>query len=208
MEGTHPARSSDQPGSPHGEVAELVRLAADGDQRAWNELVDRFTGLLWSVCRSHRLSNADAADALQQTWLRLLEHLDSIHQPERLAAWLATTCRRECLAILRRGKRSVTTDDERLLDHLAGQTPGADQSSLISDRNAGLWRAFSRLSPRCQEVLRVLVVAAGADRPSYDVVAAALGMPVGSLGPTRARCLEQLRKPLDAEGITVATTDS
>lgn len=205
----HPHLDAGRPGhssSSGEEVEKLVRWAAEGDQLAWDRLVEQFSGLLWSVCRAHRLSPADAADAFQQTWLRLLENLDSIRDPQRLAAWLGTTCRRECLSVLRRARRSVPTDNDQWLDHLDGVTPGADRAILTSDRNAGLWQAFGRLNQRCQQILRVLVMTG--DRPSYELAAASLDMPVGSLGPTRARCLARLRILLDTEGISSSATDS
>src|SRR5579862_4969584 len=89
------------------EVAGWLRAAAGGDAKAWDCLVERFNNLVWAVARSHRLSSADAADVSQTTWLRLVENLDRIQQPERLGAWLATTARRESLAAIRRGGRHV-----------------------------------------------------------------------------------------------------
>jgi DNA-directed RNA polymerase specialized sigma24 family protein len=88
-------------------VAEWLKGASGGDSRAWDALVQRYANLVWAVARSHRLSSADAADVSQTTWLRLVEHLDRINQPERLGAWLATTARRESLAAIRRGGRHV-----------------------------------------------------------------------------------------------------
>lgn len=201
-------------GSPHpvpavrDDIAHQLRLAAAGDQVAWNNLVERFSPLLWSICRHFDLSAADAADAFQLTWLRLLEHLDSIHDPARLPGWLGTTCRRECLGLLRRNKRVQPTDDHRLLDRFTGASTSADQPALIADRNARLWREFGRLDVRCQKILRLLLVEPDGDRVSYELVAAALDMPVGSLGPIRGRCLARLRGLLDAGGISDALRDS
>jgi RNA polymerase sigma factor (sigma-70 family) len=189
-------------------LAPLVRAARDGDRDSWNALVDRFSSLLWAICRSFGLSGADAGDAFQLTWLRLLEHLDTIEEPDRLAAWLATTCRRECLAVLRRGRRVLPTADDAVFDRVTGYAAGADRASLVSDRDAGLWRAFGRLTDRCQQILRVLVLEPDDRAPSYDVAAQVLGMPKGSLGPTRGRCLAQLRKFLDVEGISGLAGDS
>jgi DNA-directed RNA polymerase specialized sigma24 family protein len=92
----------------------LVRAAAGGDSHAWKQLVERFADLVWSICRSYRLTDQDAADAVQLTWLHLLEHLDRIRDPQRLAGWLATTCRRECQALLRRSRSSVSVEQEYL----------------------------------------------------------------------------------------------
>ncbi len=185
-------RSDD--GEPADDVAHLVRRAVDGDQAAWSGIVDRFSGRVWAICRAHRLSHADAADVFQQTWLRVLEHLDSLRDPARLGAWIGTTCRHEALAAIRRARRSQPVGDPDLLDRVAGPADDPEAPILTADRDAELWRAFRRLSLRCQEVLRVLVVDVPDGRPSYELAAAALDIPIGSLGPTRGRCLAQLRR--------------
>lgn len=177
-----------------------VKAAAAGDQQAWDLLVDRFSGLVWAICREHRLSDSDAADTVQLTWLRLLENLGRIRDPQRLAGWLATTCRRECLAVLRRSKATIPTADD-FLDVVMGGSGAADQAVLATEQQAILWQAFTRLSDWCQKVLRALILDAEDGPPSYQRVAAQLQTPVGGLGPTRARCLSQLRKLLDSSGI-------
>jgi RNA polymerase sigma factor (sigma-70 family) len=171
---------------------ELVERARKGDADAWNALTGRYTNLLWSIARSLRLSEADAADAVQSTWLRAVENLDGIREPERLGSWLATSMRRECYDAHRRAARvrvgapGRTDDWEALPD----PTDPLDAALLRDERDAGLWRAVGRLKPHCQQLLRVLV----ADPPpSYAEAAAALDMPVGSVGPTRQRCLRCLR---------------
>jgi RNA polymerase sigma factor (sigma-70 family) len=181
-------------------LAALVRAAAGGDARAWEQLVDRFASLVWSICRAHRLTDEDAADAAQLTWLHLLEHLDRIRDPQRLAGWLATTCRRECLALLRKSRSSVSVEAEHM-DRLVGGGSAADEPILTAEEHAALWQAFQLLSKWCQEVLRELVIDPDDGPPSYRVAAARLQVPVGSLGPTRARCLRQLRNLLDRGGI-------
>jgi RNA polymerase sigma factor (sigma-70 family) len=177
-----------------------VKAAAAGDQRAWDLLVDRFAGLVWAICREHRLSDSDAADTVQLTWLRLLENLGRIRDPQRLAGWLATTCRRQCLAVLRQSKTTVPTTADSL-DLVMGGSGAADQDVLATEQRAILWQAFTRLSDWCQQVLRALILDAEDGPPSYRRVAAQLQTPVGGLGPTRARCLSQLRKLLDSSGI-------
>jgi RNA polymerase sigma factor (sigma-70 family) len=177
-----------------------VRAAAAGDSHAWEQLVDRYQSLLWSICRTYRLSAEDSADVVQLTWLRLLDNLERIRDPRRLAGWLATTCRRECLAVRRRSQSSVAVEDERM-DRLLGGGPPADEPVLTADQFATLWEAFRRLSEWCQRVLRALVINPEDGPPSYRLVASQLEVPVGSLGPTRARCLDQLRKLLDNGGI-------
>jgi RNA polymerase sigma factor (sigma-70 family) len=177
-----------------------VRAAAAGDSHAWEQLIDRYESLLWSITRAYRLSAEDSADVVQLTWLRLLDNLERIRDPRRLAGWLATTCRRECLAVRRRSQSSVSVENERM-DRLLGGEPPADEPVLTADQFATLWEAFHRLSEWCQRVLRALVVNPEHGPPSYRLVAAELQVPVGSLGPTRARCLNQLRKLFDNGGI-------
>ncbi len=185
-------------------VADLVARARDGDQAAWNALVERYTGLVWSVARAHRLSSSDAADVVQTTWLRLVENLGSVKDPERLAGWLVTTSKRECLRLLRKSGREVVgyLDDtsEDVADELAETV---DYALLQDERDVALWQCFARLSERCQRLLRVLMAA---EPPAYVEVAEALGMPIGSIGPTRMRCLERLRQITCQAGYAFDTT--
>ena len=177
-----------------GDPAELVRRALGGDRAAWDGIVGRFGDRVWAICRAYRLGPAEAADVYQQTWLRVLEHLAELRDPERLGAWIGTTCRHEALAALRRSQRLALVGDSGVLDRSTGPEDDPAAPVLAADRDAELWRAFQRLSPRCRQVLRVLVADADQGRPSYQMAAAALGIPVGSLGPTRARCLSRLRE--------------
>jgi RNA polymerase sigma factor (sigma-70 family) len=176
----------------------LLAQAAAGDERAWNALVAQHTRLLWSVARSYRLDQADAADVVQTTWLRLLEHLDRIEDPTRLVGWLVTTARRECLRVLRRsGRERLIVDEDATLEIVDDDTEPVETRLITNERNATLWQAFRRLPERCQRLLRIAV----AMPQAYDEVSTALGMPVGSIGPTRARCLVQLRKLLVGSGL-------
>src|SRR4051794_12360148 len=175
--------------------AALLAAARLGDEQAWNALVAEYSSLVWSIARSFRLDTADAHDATQMTWLRLVENLDRIKDPERLAGWLATTTRRECLQMLRRSGRERPTDEEVLL-HVPDAAPPVDTALLLDERDAALWRAFRRIGERCQRLLRVLMAA---PPPSYQEVSAALDMAVGTIGPTRQRCLEQLRRGIVAD---------
>ncbi len=171
-----------------GSNAELLAAAAAGDQAAWDALVQRHTSLLWSIARSYRLGNADAADVVQTTWLRLVEHMDKIEDPERVPGWLATTARRECIHLMRRTDRRAESSAE--LPDLQDDGPAPDETLLRDERDTELWRALARLDELCQRLLRVLM----ADPPpAYADVAAALSMKVGSIGPTRGRCLDKLR---------------
>lgn len=182
----------------HTDLATLLRAASEGDQEAWNAITDRFTSLLWSVARSYRLGSDDAEDVVQNTWLRLLENLTKIDNPEALPGWLATTARREALGILRRRGRSVLTRDEDLGVGLADPASTELDSALLEDeRDIELWASFAKLPERCQQLLRVLMAV---DRPVYAEVSAAFDMPIGSIGPTRMRCLERLRKLVAESG--------
>src|SRR5207248_5752017 len=116
-------------------VAELVGAAIAGDAAAWNELVERFAGLVWAIARRHRLSAADAADVSQTTWLRLVEHLERIQQPERIGAWLATTARHESLRVLRLAERQIPSPNEDFIDLTLAEQHDVDAELLASDRN-------------------------------------------------------------------------
>lgn len=180
---------------PDSRIAELVAGAAAGDQRAWNGLVQQFGGMVWAVARAHRLRDADAADVSQTTWLRLFEHLDQVKDPARVGAWLATTARRECLRILRESERRLLYGDDAPEHESSDISPG--EALLLSERDEALRLGFSRLRPSDQALLRLLM----ADpRPPYDEIAAALDMPIGSIGPTRQRALERLRRELGGQG--------
>jgi RNA polymerase sigma factor (sigma-70 family) len=171
------------------EAAGWVRRAALGDEQAWESLVDRFSDLVWSVARGHGLDRADAADVSQTTWLRLAEHLRTLREPERVGAWLITTARRESLRTLRRSRHHVLVDP---CNDWCGSGPSIelDENLLAGERDAELWQAFEGLSGPCKALLRMFL----ADPPpSYADVSAAIDMPMGSIGPTRMRCIERLR---------------
>jgi RNA polymerase sigma factor (sigma-70 family) len=139
------------------------------------------------------LSRTDAAEVSQTTWLRLVERLSSIRDPERLGSWLAVTARRESWQVLRRAGRTIPTDTEATLADRVDSQPSdeVDHNILASERQELLRQAFETLHPRCQRLLRLLTADPA---PSYVDVAAALDIPIGSIGPTRSRCLECLRK--------------
>ena len=179
-------------------VARIASAAASGDARAWDTLVEEFAGLVWAVVRAYRLSDADSADVTQATWLALVEHLDSLRDAERVGAWLATTARRKCLKMLRTATRQVPTGDD-VPEPTEDVEAAADL--MLEERDAALWRAVDRLPGRDRALLRLLV----ADpQPSYEEISAALDMPIGSIGPTRARALERLRAQLAHEGLASA----
>jgi RNA polymerase sigma factor (sigma-70 family) len=173
------------------ETATLLEAARQGDQVAWNALVERFNGLVWSIARGYRLDVADAHDAVQMTWLRLVENLNRISDPERLAAWLATTARRECLQLLRKARRDRPAALESTMTDIPDPADPVDAAMLLAERDRALWRALSSIGERCQQLLRVLMAS---PPPTYKEVAAAMDMPIGTIGPTRQRCLGQLRQ--------------
>jgi RNA polymerase sigma factor (sigma-70 family) len=184
------------------DTGSLVTAAATGDKVAWQALVERFSGMVWSIARAYRLSRADAADVSQTAWLRLAENIGKINNPERVGAWLATAVRRECLQNIRANARTVPTDDMALFDDVGTEVNPVEAEVLRAEserekaqRARAVWQALGRLPQRCQELLRVLMAS---PPPSYAEVAAALDLPVGSIGPTRARCLQRLRRELGA----------
>jgi RNA polymerase sigma factor (sigma-70 family) len=179
------------------ELSSLVAAAAGGQTHAWETLVEHFSGLIWSIAGAYGLSRADSADVAQVTWLRLVEHLGRLKDPSRVSAWLVTTARRECLRLLRAANREIVAGDDGRLERTA-PTASSPESQVLKNEQATLvWRGFRQLVPRCQELLRALLFAHPA--LSYDQIASALGMPIGSIGPTRARCLEQLRRKLGSD---------
>ncbi|RSD16452.1 RNA polymerase sigma factor [Amycolatopsis eburnea] len=175
----------------------LLSAAARGDQAAWEALVERYASLLWSIARAYRLSEADAADVVQTVWLKLVENLGRIKDPERLPGWLGTTTRHECLRQLRRVERERPADDHVWQSEPA---PGeaVDAALLLNERDATLWRALAALPEHCRRLLRALMAT---PPPSYAAVSAALDMPIGSIGPTRQRCLGRLRERAGAAGL-------
>jgi len=188
-------------------VTELVIRARDGDKQAWDALVERFAPLIWSLCCRHRLGRQDAEDVGQTVWLQLVDQLDKIRDPAALPGWLATAIRRECLRVLRtaRGPHVARNelDAETIPDDRA---PLADQELLMAERHAALREAFAHLPPYGQQLIALLME----DPPvPYTQIAARLGIPVGSIGPTRRRFLDKLRRHpaiadlIDAEGASV-----
>jgi RNA polymerase sigma factor (sigma-70 family) len=180
-------------------IGEYVRLAATGDRNAWNEIVGEFEGMLRAVARGHRLSEADAADVTQTTWVRLAENLNRLKDPARVGAWLATTARRECLRTLRASARELP--DAEPPEPTPCDLRSIDAGLLEAERDKELWTAFRRLPARDQTLLRMLV----ADPPrSYADIGEALEMPIGSIGPTLGRALDRLRRELGLGRAAVA----
>jgi RNA polymerase sigma factor (sigma-70 family) len=179
-------------------IARLVGAARQGSEDALGQIVTELSPLLWQVARAAGLSTSDAEDVLQTVWLRLLAHLDGIHTSAALTGWLVITTRREAWRVSAAARKQLPADTEQL-SMLPDQGPGSEEQVIIEDQRRALWQAIGQLSPRCQELLRIV---AFVPRPDYAVVAAELGMPTGSVGPTRGRCLAKLRALLagDLEG--------
>lgn len=175
------------------ELADTVRSAAEGDQRAWALLVTRHQQLLRGVARGYRLSDAQVDDVVQTAWLRLVEHLGGLRDPERVTSWLVTTVRRECLATLRATRREQPTVSEQ--DGFWGQVDAPEDDVVREADRQRVREAMTRLPDRQRRVLTVL---AWTPELGYQAISQSLGMPVGSIGPTRGRALVRLRQLLDA----------
>lgn len=169
--------------------AALLSAAIHGDERAWNILVNRFTPALRRVARHHHLQSHDADDVVQATWLALVEDVRSLRDPEAVAGWLVTTARRQSLRSRRRAQREVLADPTLGLEQAAPD--GAEAAAVEAERAQAVRAAVRRLPSRQRVVLEVLSTEA---EPSYGEVAQRLGVPVGSIGPTRARALARLRE--------------
>jgi RNA polymerase sigma factor (sigma-70 family) len=167
----------------------LVAEARDGSQDAWNALVDRYAPLVWSVCHSYRLSASDAADVSQTVWLRAVEHLESLRVPAALPGWLSTTTRNECLRVLTVTSRTPWQFNELTMDSRS-DTDELDAELLAAERRAAVREGFAQLPPHCQRLLTLLM---SGDQLPYKTISAELDIPIGSIGPTRSRCLDKLR---------------
>lgn len=172
-------------------VVALVRRASGGDQSAWDEIIERYAPLVYTICARYRLSNHDVEDVGQNVWLLLVEQLGKLREPAALPGWLATTTARECLRVVTaasRAERVGTGLDDSL--QFVDDTV-IDEEILMAERNALLRAAFAELPQRCQQLLSMLI----SDPPhSYAEIHEQLEIPVGSIGPQRARCLDRLRK--------------
>lgn len=175
-------------------AADLFGAWREGDGRAMDELVRLLSPVLWHVVRAYGLERTLAEDVVQTTWLRLVRGHGSIADPRAVSAWLTTTARREAWKAAKANGRIDTTEADDL-DTLLPEQASAEDHATLGDENRRLWLAVRRLTERCQRLLRVI---AFDDRPDYARLATDLGMPVGSIGPTRSRCLAKLRDLLDA----------
>jgi len=173
-------------------MASLMDAARDGNDDALGQIVTELSPLLWQVARATGLSSGDAEDVLQTVWMRLISHLDDIRSSTALTAWLVITTKRESWRVRAAGRKQLPADQDWLAA-LPDQAPGSEEQAIADDQRRALWAAIGQLSPRCQELLRIV---AFVSRPDYATVAAELGIPRGSVGPTRGRCLAKLRASL------------
>jgi RNA polymerase sigma factor (sigma-70 family) len=170
-------------------MADLLEAAKGGSEDALGQITAELSPMLWHVARAAGLGPDDAEDVVQTAWERLLSHLADIRVPQALIGWLVVTTRHEAWRIRSSGRRQRPADQE-WLTAIPDHRPGAEEQILLDEQQRALWRAVERLSAQCQELLRIV---AFIPRPDYQSVSAALGMPVGSIGPTRGRCLEKIR---------------
>jgi RNA polymerase sigma factor (sigma-70 family) len=182
---------------------ELVARCLEGDEAAWETLIARHERLLYSVARRAGLSHEDAADVFQRVCVRLYHWLPTIREPERVAAWLFVTTRNEAIRQSRRARREVSFDpsDAETAPWRAEPLdvrPPADEELLDLERAEVLERAIDELPERCRVLLRAFLAG---DTANYRELAEKLGMPIGSIGPVRARCLSRLRQLLRERGV-------
>ena len=187
-----PTRTGAAPVRDNSMITDLVTRAAEGDKHAWDALVERYISLIWSICRRHRLSDADAEDVGQNVWLQLMHQLGKIRDPAALPGWLATVTRRECLRVMTATQWPPTAGYAISAEIIADeQSATAEQELLAAERHAALREAFAALQPSGQRLIALLLE----DPPvSYAEISARLGIPAGSIGPTRRRCLDKLRR--------------
>ena len=192
-----PMPATAPPGRPDrgARMADLLDAARGGSEDALGQITAELTPMLWHVARAAGLTANDAEDVVQTVWERLLFHLADIQVPQALAGWLAVTTRHEAWRMRATGRRQLPADQE-WLTALPDHATGTEEQVVIDEQHRALWRALGQLSAKCQELLRIV---AFVPRPDYHAVAAELGMPVGSIGPTRGRCLDKIRALLKDE---------
>ena len=179
-------------------LATLVPAAREGDQHAWDAIVDRFLPLVGSVIRQHRLSEADGDDVSQTVWLRLVEHLGALREPDALPGWIRTTTRNECLRVINARGRMRPVDPQEGVGLDVAVDDVADAELIAAERRQVLRDALDELPAARRDLLLLLLT----DPPiPYEEISARLGIPIGSIGPTRARALDQLRRTRALRGL-------
>ena len=196
----HEPPSRHAPGTRHAptweRAAAAFRAWRAGSPTAMDELVTTMTPVLWHVVRAYGLGRGQAEDVVQTTWMALVQHADAIADPQAVAAWLTTTARREAWRVARSGRPAVAVSDE-VLEWVLDGAGSAEEQAVARAEGDRLWACVSSLPERCRRLLRIV---AFEDRPDYAGIARDLHMPVGSIGPTRGRCLAKLRDALLADG--------
>jgi RNA polymerase sigma factor (sigma-70 family) len=177
----------------------LIARCIDGEEAAWETLIRRYQRLIYSIPIRYGLGEEVAGDVFQSVCLVLIEHLATLKDRGKLASWLITTTTRECWRVTNRGRREAPigeggdpAEDDRVLPELVDERPLAEEEQLRLEEQQLLREAVSRLGDRCRELVELLYYTE--EKPSYEEVSRRLSMPVPSIGPTRARCLEKLRK--------------
>jgi RNA polymerase sigma factor (sigma-70 family) len=184
-------------------ISDLVLAAAGGSAHAWDSIVERFSPLLWSICRRHRLSRQDADDVCQDVWVRLAESLNALRDPAALPGWLATTTRRECLRMIGKQRGEVLSDMAIDRSDDVERTDPA-RPLLQAERHDALLIALGELPDKARQLLMLLIE----DPPrSYKEISDLLGIPIGSIGPTRARHLQRLRESPALAGLVPTRTE-
>ena len=191
----------------HDDLTALVTRARTGDKQGWDDLVERYAPLIWSICARYRLGRADAEDAGQSVWLLLADHLASIHDPAALPGWIATTTQRECGRVMRAARQQQAPGRPLDAADIPGQMTGAAESELLrAERHAALRDAFRHLPPGSRKLIALLTQ--DPPVPSAEI-SARLGILVGSIGPSRGRCLDKLRRdPAIAALISAETANA
>lgn len=183
-------------------ITELLARARDGDQQAWNAIVERYASIIWAACRRYRLSDADAEDVSQAVWLSLVNQLGKIRDPAALPGWLATAAARECGRVLRKNCKQSRLEQPPFADDIPDdRIVMAEDAMIQAERDDVLREAFSRLSPSRQRLMSLLM--AYPEMP-YAEIGKRLGIAVGSIGPTRRRCLDRLRDDPAIVGLAAA----
>jgi RNA polymerase sigma factor (sigma-70 family) len=189
VEQVTPDEAREQAGQVWTEATSFFSCWLEGDETGLNGLVGVMTPVLWHVVRAYHLDTEHAEDVIQATWLALVRRREAIEDPTAVGGWLTTTARREAWRVSKKANTDLPTDDE-MLAHRTPAEPSAEAQAVLADEHRALWDAVHSLSQRCQRLLRII---AFENRPDYTNLATELGMPVGSIGPTRGRCLEKLR---------------
>jgi RNA polymerase sigma factor (sigma-70 family) len=172
-------------------VVSLVARAANGDQAAWDEIVERYAPLVWAICLRHQLDRQSIDDIGQSVWLLLVENIGRLREPAALPGWIATTTRRECLRALRTGGRRGIEVPTPFEEQPPDESAEIDKEIIEAELHAALRAAFAELPAGCRELLSMMI---SESAPGYASISATLGIPMGSIGPTRARCLAKLRQ--------------